>query len=98
MKTLITAGTTAASYQLKSVSTDSHVTTGDYLDIPEVLVKNGNMLLLPSPSESSYPHLMLTLCLDNQIDTLYVLREEEQRSLADSLQLFNEYNINVIFK
>ena len=71
---------------------------GDYQDLPEIMIKSGKMLRLPDPKSVSYMHEMLTLCLDKNIDTLYVLREEEAVLLKESEQLFTEYGINIIYQ
>ena len=34
---------------------------------------------------------MLALCLDKDIDTIYVLRVQERQLLLDAKQLFDEY-------
>jgi hypothetical protein len=39
---------------------------------------------------------MLTLCLDNGIETIYMLNQQEADVLLVSEQLFKEYNIGVI--
>jgi hypothetical protein len=55
------------------------------------------MMQLPNPASIAYAHQMLTLCLDNDIDTIYLLRAEEYELLSKSAQLFSEYNIKLLF-
>ena len=96
MYTLITAATSAKAYQLKSQLQTQNVLLGDYLDLPEVMIKTGKMVKLPNPGKESYPHQMLAFCLDNNINAVYVLRSEEALALAPAGQLFSEYDINII--
>lgn len=95
MNILITAANSAEAYQLKSKMTADTVILGDYLDLPEVMLKTGKMIRLPNPESVSYTHEMLTLCLDKNIDSVYPLRAGEAKLLKESEQLFNEYNITI---
>jgi hypothetical protein len=94
---LITAASTAKAYQLKNTLQNGHVFLGDHHDLPEVMVKAGKMLQLPDPGKEAYPHQMLALCLDHEVDTLYILRSEEAIPLAESELLFDEYGIKLVF-
>jgi hypothetical protein len=90
---LITGASLAKAYRLKNTLPAADVILGDYLDLPDVMIKSGQMIKLPNPQAESYPHQMLALCLDNGFDTVYVLHADEMRALAPSTQLFNEYGI-----
>ncbi|WP_183573184.1 hypothetical protein HDF18_06705 [Mucilaginibacter sp. X5P1] len=98
MNVLITAASSAEAYQLKSKLNAWSILLGDYLELPEIMVKSGKMIRLPDPKSVSYLHEMLALCLDKNIDTLYVLREEETVLLKESEQLFTEYGINIVYQ
>lgn len=98
MNVLITAANSAEAYQLKSKLNAWSILLGDYLDLPEIMIKSGKMLRLPDPKSVSYMHEMLTLCLDKNIDTLYVLREDEAVLLKESEQLFTEYGIAIVYQ
>ena len=98
MNVLITAANSAEAYQLKSKLNAWSIILGDYLELPELMVKSGKMVRLPHPKSVSYQHEMLTLCLDRSIDTVYVLRNEEAMLLKESEQLFTEYGINIIYQ
>lgn len=93
MYTLITAATSAKAHQLKNQLQTQSVLLGDYLELPEVMVKTGKMLALPDPNKEAYPHQMLAFCLDNSINTVYVLRSEEALALAPAGQLFSELSL-----
>jgi hypothetical protein len=95
VRILITAATTAKAYQLKGQLTGDQVILGDHLDLPDVMLKSGMMVTTPKPQSDTYPHEMLALCLDNQIDQVYLLRPEEMTALAPAEQLFNEYGIQL---
>lgn len=96
MFTLITAANSSAAYKLKSTLTGKEVLMGDYLDLPEVLVRSGKVIQLPDPANTSYAHQMLALCLDQNISQIYALRKEEADALLNTKQLFSEYGINIL--
>jgi hypothetical protein len=93
--TLITAANSSEAYRLKSTLDLANILLGDYLELPNVLLKSGKVLKLPHPERASYTHEMLSLCLDKDIDTIYPLREQERQLLLNSRQLFHEYNISI---
>jgi len=96
MYTLITAAASERAYSLKtSLNTDA-VVLGDYLDLPELLIRSGKMIRLPEPQSPSYTHQVLALCLDKNIGTIYVLRKAEAELLLNSKQLFYEYGIDIL--
>jgi len=91
--TLITAATTTQAHKLKNGLEHDEVILGDYEDLPQFMLKNAGIVKLPSPGSAAYAHEMLTLCLDKQIDKIYVLKEEEHIQLAAAKQLFAEFGI-----
>lgn len=93
---LITAATTAESYQLKNKLGSDDIILGDFMELPELMVKTGKMINLPNPASNSYSHQVLTLCLDRGIDTIYPLLKEEQVLLTEARRLFEEYGIEII--
>jgi len=93
---LITAANSAAAYQLKNTLNIPDVILGDYMELPDLMLKTGRMIKLPNPVLSTYTHEMLKLCLDLDIGTVYILRKEEEEPLLGAKQLFNEYNITLI--
>ena len=96
MKILITAANSANAYNLKNKLNSADIISGDYFDLPAFMLKQGKLIQLPNPVSISYVHLMLTLCLDQQINTVYALREEEFSVLNNSKQLFEEYGIEIV--
>jgi hypothetical protein len=95
MAILITAATSAEAYQLKNTLAGQDIILGDHLDLPEFMIKTGKMIVLPKPTSASYTHEMLTLCLDKNIDAVYLLRADETGLLLKAETLFNEYNITL---
>lgn len=92
MKILITCATTAAAYKLKNTFSADEVFLGDYNEVPAFT----GILKLPNPSTDTYAHEMLTLCLDKNLSTVYLLDKREADVLLLSQTLFNEYDINII--
>jgi hypothetical protein len=95
MNILITSALSAQAHQLKNKLSADQIVLGDYNDVPTFMLSQGKMIQLPAPQSTSYAHQMLTLCLDNAIDILYVLDNKEAEALLDSKQLFTEYNIDI---
>lgn len=92
MKVLITTATSARAQKLKKSLLSDEVLLGDHQEMPAFM----GMIKLPNPASDTYTHEMLTLCLDNNIDTLYLLSPHEAQVLLTSEQLFKEYNINIV--
>ncbi|MEO3407937.1 hypothetical protein AAFN85_28725 [Mucilaginibacter sp. CAU 1740] len=95
MSILITAATSAQAYQLKNKLEGQDIILGDHMDLPEFMVKTGKMIVLPKPTSASYTHEMLTLCLDKDVEQVYLLRADETELLLKAETLFNEYNITL---
>ncbi|AYL96652.1 hypothetical protein [Mucilaginibacter celer] len=95
MAILITAATSAQAYQLKNKLEGHDIILGDYQELPEFMVKTGRMITLPKPASASYTHEILTLCLDKEVDTVYLFRPDETALLLKAETLFNEYNITL---
>lgn len=96
MNVLITAANSAQAQQLKNILSADDILLGDYQDMPDLLLKSGKMLRTPSPKSSAFIHQMLALCLDKQINKLYVLRRSELAPLAEARQLFDEFDIKLM--
>jgi hypothetical protein len=93
---LITAANSAQAHRLKNnLLSAGHVILGDYMDLPAFMLIPGKMVKLPDPLSLAYAHEMLTLCMDNDVDTIYPLKEQEYQLLAEARQLFKEYNIDI---
>jgi hypothetical protein len=71
---------------------------GDYMDLPDFMLKPGKMVRLPNPASASYTHEMLALCLDMGIEAIYLFRDQEAAMLLKAEILFNEYNIKILPK
>jgi len=95
---LITAATSAQAHHLKNKFVDDNVLLGDHLELPAFMVSSGDMVRLPNPKSTAYAHEMLTLCLDKDIDAVYLLRDAEATLLLEAEQLFKEYNITLIYE
>lgn len=96
MYTLITAATSAQAHRLKNSLPTEWVILGDYLALPAFMLKDADMIKLPNPASLSYAHEMLTLCLDRNINKIYVLKADELTLLNEATQLFNEFGIEIV--
>jgi hypothetical protein len=93
--TLITAAATAEAYRLRNALGAEGIILGDYLELPDVLIRSGKVIALPSPENAAYTHQMLALCLDKAINSIYALRQEEKGALLNAKPLFWEYDIQI---
>ncbi len=97
MYTLITAAATARAHHLKKLLNNDHIILGDFTDLPEIMLRSNSLIKLPSPRSAAYAHEMLTLCLDRQIEKVYVLQQNEIVALSAAELLFNEYGIELVY-
>lgn len=97
MNILITAAATAQAYHLQRLlNTDDSIYLADYEELPQVVLKGTKFLKIPSGNSPSFAHLLLTVCLDNDIEKVFPLRSEEVIALAEARQLFDEYGIKLM--
>ncbi len=96
MKILITGASSVAAHRLKSKLNNHEVILGDYVELPAFMIEGGSMLKLPNPNSESYPHQMLTLCLDTDINKVIALGDDEYNLLNNAAQLFSEYGIEIL--
>lgn len=95
MGILITSANSAQAYRLKNELNTDNVILGDYNELPAFMLEPGKMIVLPNPESEAYAHEMLTCCLDNAIDIVYVLDKNEAKSLLEARRLFSEYGIDI---
>lgn len=57
----------------------------------------GKYIQLPDPNSPSFIHVLLTSCLDHAADTLVLLADQERTLVGSQKQLFEEYNIEIIW-
>lgn len=96
MKILITGASSVVAYRLKSKLYNEEVILGDYVELPAFMLEGGSMLKLPNPNNESYPHQMLTLCLDNDVTRVFAMGDDEYNFLNNAAQLFSEYGIEIL--
>ena len=96
MKVLITGASSAVAHRIKSKISNQQVVLGDYVELPAFMLNSGSMIKLPNPNSESYPHQMLTLCLDNEVTRVYAISNEEYNLLNNAAQLFSEYGIEIL--
>ena len=97
MNILITAASTAQAYQLERfLDSGGTIFFADSVELPQVMLKDKQFVKIPKPENPSFAHLLLTVCLDRQIEKLFPLRRLEVLALAEARQLFDEYGIEVV--
>jgi len=92
---LITSANSAQAHRLKNELNTDNVILGDYNELPAFMLEPGKMIVLPNPGSATYTHEMLTCCLDNSINVVYVLDKKETRFLLEARRLFSEYGIDI---
>ncbi len=95
MYALITAATSGDAYRIKNRLQGVDILMGDYMELPAFMLQSARMLRLPNPNSVAYQHEMLTLCLDQEINVIYALRDEEYALLNEAAQLFDEYGVQI---
>ncbi len=95
MSILITGALSAQAHGFKKDYAHETILMGDFNDIPELMIRSGAIKKLPHPDSASYPHQMLTFCLDNNINAVYALNRLEFEGLETAMQLFTEYGIDI---
>jgi len=96
LKTLITAGTTAAAYKLKRLlNKDSMFIFADE-EMPAFMPAGSSYVKIPSGDSPSFAHEMLKLSLDLEVERIFPLRRAEILSLSEAAPLFEEYGIKPI--
>jgi len=96
LKILITGAASNQAHQLKNKLNQPHIVLGDYAELPALMLRSGSMIALPNPTDASYAHKMLTLCLDREIETIYALQSAEFNLLNEAALLFTEYGIHIL--
>ena len=96
MTILITAASTSYPYKLEKELGESSIVFADSVELPEIMLKNKKFIKIPPASSDSFAHSMLSICLDNNIDKVFPMRQAELKALAESRQLFDEYGIKVM--
>lgn len=84
----------AKAHSLRTNLNSAEIILGDYHELPQFMLSD-KLIKLPDPGLPSYAHQMLTLCLDNAVATIYVLDSKEAVQLAETQQLFAEYDIQI---
>lgn len=98
MKVLITAALSARAYQVKRLFDPEacQILLADSQDIPDFMLKAGQIIRIPAGDSAVFTHELLKLCLDQQINVLLPLRAKELQPLAQARTLFDEYGIEVL--
>ncbi|WP_423148136.1 hypothetical protein [Rubrolithibacter danxiaensis] len=97
MNILITGSTFANAYKLKRLlERENSVFLADATELPEFLLKGSSFIKIPGAHSNTFVHEMLKICLDNSIERVYPLLKQEIKALADAIQLFEEYGIELM--
>lgn len=94
MAILITAASYSTAFKIHTMLGSPSVYFGEQLKMPAI--PGMKFVHLPEVSSSIYINEMLKLCLDNQIFTIFPLKQAEILDLSAARQLFEEYGIRMI--
>lgn len=92
-KALVTSGNHPGVYFLEKWFPDFDLVYGDTVFINQISASK--QLLLPQITDWDFIHQLLNICLDNQVETVFVMHFAEQELLAEAVELFSEFNINL---
>ncbi|MDQ7949377.1 MAG: hypothetical protein REI78_00125 [Pedobacter sp.] len=95
MKILITGGRSAKAIKLMKAFSGWEIIMADYGDMPTLASANYQLLSLGDINEESIAHLLLTHCLDQQVDVLLPLHRFEIEPLIKADILFEEFNVSI---
>ncbi|HYK77233.1 MAG TPA: hypothetical protein VEV16_09670 [Daejeonella sp.] len=96
MSILITAASHAEAYKIEKLLNAPEVILADYQDLPGFTIPGKKFISIPAGNSPSYAHIILSICLDYGINTVYPLYQAELKPLAESKKLFAEYGISII--
>lgn len=93
---MITGAVTAQAHQLQRyLDNKATVIFADSVELPQVL-QGSSFVKIPPGVSATFAHMLLTICLDLNVDEVYPLRKDELKALAEARQLFDEYAIKVM--
>lgn len=92
-KALITCGAHPGIYFLEKWLPGFDFIYGDASFIAPISATK--QIILPQISQADYIHQLLNICLDQQIDAVFTLSFSEQELLAEAVELFSEFNIQL---
>ncbi len=92
-KALITCGQHPGVYFLEKWFPQLAFVYGDASFITQISATQ--QLLLPKTEQADYIHQLLNICLNKQIDAVFAMSFAEQELLAEAVELFSEFNINL---
>jgi len=92
-KALITCGQHPGVYFLGKWLPETEFIYGDASFITQIPVPQ--QLLLPLVSQPDFIHQLLNICLDQQIESVFAMAAAEQELLAEAVELFAEFNIQL---
>lgn len=96
MKILITGGKSIQALKIKNTFNDSYVVLADYGDAPQFPSDNYCFISIGERNDTIIAHNLLTICLDQAVDTLMPLYDFEIEEVIKSSVLFQEFNINIL--
>ncbi|MET4082540.1 hypothetical protein ABIB40_002500 [Pedobacter sp. UYP30] len=96
MNILITGGKNAKVFKLLKAFNHSFVVFGDYDEMPAISTASYCFANLGKKNTQSIAHVLLNFCLSESIDVLIPTYNFEIEQMAKAVQLFAEYNIEVL--
>ena len=92
MFTLITAAASSKAYQLTNkLLSKENIIFADSEDLPEIMLRGKRFIKILKGNSASFAHLLLSICLDQQITKVFPLRKAEVYALSEARQLFDEF-------
>ncbi|MCJ0743576.1 hypothetical protein [Pedobacter montanisoli] len=95
-KILITAATTATAIKIKKAFAGFELILADYGEVPQLQTENYSFLSLGNQNKESAAHILLTSCLDHNVDMILPLYRFEIEAVSKAVTLFTEYGIKVL--
>lgn len=96
MKILITGGNSATAFKLTKAFKNYSILLADYGVVPDFSYENTQIKSMGVLQGDSVVHQLLSFCLDHEIDLLLPLHQNEIIELHKSINLFNEFNVQLL--
>jgi len=96
LKILITGGNSATALKLTKAFNNYAILLADYGVVPDFSYGSTQIKSMGALQNDSLVHHLLSFCLDHEVDLLLPLYPNEIEELHKSINLFNEFNIQLL--
>ncbi|WP_285008762.1 hypothetical protein [Pedobacter faecalis] len=96
MKVMITGGKTAAALKMLKRFDLAEIVLADYGEVPAFPSKAYSFISLGELNKDITAHVLLTCCLDHQVNAILPMNDFERSALSKSTVLFEEFGVVIL--